>query len=162
MGVMADGGIAYLAGFGKGIAPDPDLWVDEWSDQYMRIPRGNGAEPGKYRTSRTPYAREPMRCLSPGHPARRVVAMVASQLLKTQVGINWLSASIHQAPGNMLVLLPSMGLAKRVSGRFGKTIDEVPELRERVAPPRSRDARNTIDTKEFNGGTLYILSLIHI
>lgn len=156
MGVLADGGIAYLAGFGKGIAPDPALWVDEWSDQYMRIPRGNGAEPGKYRTDRTPFAREPMRCLSPEHPAKRVVAMVASQLLKTQVGINWLCASIHMAPGNMLVLLPSLGLAKRVSGRFGKSIDEVPELRERVAPPRSRDARNTIDTKEFHGGTLYI------
>jgi phage terminase large subunit GpA-like protein len=156
MGTVADGGIAYLASFQKGIEPDPDLWIDEWSDEYMRIPRGNGAEPGKYRTDRTPFAREVMRCLSPMHPAKRVVAMVASQLLKTQVGINWLSASIHQAPGNMLVLLPSLGLAKRVSGRIGKTIDEVPPLRERVAPVRSRDSRNTIDTKEFIGGTLYI------
>lgn len=156
MGSIADGGIAYLAGFQKGIEPDPDLWIDEWSDEYMRIPRGNGAEHGKYRTERTPFAREPMRCLSPMHPAKRVVAMVASQLLKTQVGINWLSASIHQAPGNMLVLLPSLGLARRVSGRIGKTIDEVQPLRERVAAPRSRDSRNTIDTKEFIGGTLYI------
>ena len=156
MGSVTDGGIAYLAGFNKGIEPDPDLWIDEWADEYMRIPRGNGAEHGKYRTDRTPFAREVMRTLSPMHPAKRVVAMVASQLLKTQVGINWLSASIHQAPGNMLVLLPSLGLARRVSGRIGKTIDEVPPLRERVAAPRSRDSRNTIDTKEFIGGTLYI------
>lgn len=156
MANVADGGIAYLAGFNKGIEPDPDLWIDEWSDEHMRIPRGNGAEPGKYRTDRTPFAREVMRCLSPMHPAKRVVAMVASQLLKTQVGINWLSASIHQAPGNMLVLLPTLGLARRVSGRIGKTIDEVAPLRERVAAPRSRDSRNTIDTKEFTGGTLYI------
>ena len=153
---IADGGAAYLSGFFAGLTPDPSLWIDEWSDEYMRIPRGNGAEPGKYRTDRTPYAREVMRCLSPDHPAKRVVAMVASQLLKTQVGINWLSASIHQAPGNMLVLLPSLGLAKRVSGRIAKTIDEVPVLRDRVASPRSRDSRNTIDTKEFSGGTLYI------
>lgn len=156
MGALADGAVAYVAGFAKGIMPDPSLWVDEWADEYMRIPRGNGAEPGKYRTERTPFAREPMRCLSPEHPAKRVVAKVASQLLKTQSGINWLSASIHMAPGNMLVLLPSLGLAKRVSGRFAKTIDEVPELRDRVATSRSRDARNTIDTKEFDGGTLYI------
>ena len=153
---VADGARVYLAGFQAGIEPDPDLWVDEWADQYMRIPPGGGAEPGKYRTDRTPFAREVMRALSPAHPAKRVVAMVASQLLKTQTGINWLSASIHQAPGNMLVLLPSLGLARRVSGRIGKTIDEVPELRARVAPPRSRDSRNTIDTKEFSGGTLYI------
>lgn len=156
MSVLVDGGIAYLAGFSKGIEPDPDLWIDEWADEYQRIPSGNGPEPGKYKTARTPYAREVMRCLSPAHPAKRVVAMAASQLLKTQVAINWLSASIHQAPGNMLTLLPSGNVAKRVSTRIGKTIDAVPVLRERVAPPRSRDSRNTIDTKEFNGGTLYI------
>jgi phage terminase large subunit GpA-like protein len=153
---FADASEVVLAGFSRGIKPDPDLWVDEWADEYMQIPQGNGAEHGKYKTDRTPFAREVMRVLSPSHPAKRVVAMVASQLLKTQVGINWLSASIHQAPGNMLVLLPSLNLAKRVSGRIGKTIDAVPELRERVAPVRSRDSRNTIDTKEFSGGTLYI------
>jgi phage terminase large subunit GpA-like protein len=153
---VADGAQAYLGGLQRGLQPDPDLWIDEWSDQYMRIPRGNGAEYGKYHTDRTPPAREVMRCLSPSHPCRRVVAMVAAQLLKTQVGINFLSASIHQAPGNMLVLMPTLGLARRLSGRIGKTIDEVAPLRERVAAPRSRDSRNTIDTKEFDGGTLYI------
>lgn len=154
--MIADGARVYLDGFAAGIAPDPVLWVDEWSDQFMRIPRGNGAETGRYKTSRTPYAREVMRCLSPEHPAKRVVAMVGSQLFKTQVGLNWISASIHRAPGNILALLPTQGLAKRVSGRIGKTIDSVPELRDTVATPRSRDARNTIDTKEFAGGTLYI------
>lgn len=156
MGAVADGGMAYLAGFAAGIEPDPDLWIDEWSDEHMRIPRGAGAEHGKYRTSRTPYARAVMRYLSPGHPCRRVVAMVASQTMKTQVGINWLMGSIHVAPGNMLVLEPSLNLAKRVSGRIAKTIDEVEPVRERVAPVRSRDSRNTIDMKEFDGGTLYI------
>ncbi|MDO9227157.1 MAG: phage terminase large subunit family protein [Pseudomonadota bacterium] len=156
MGTLADGFLAYGAGFRSGLMPDPAMWVDEWADEYMRIPRGNGAEPGKYRTERTPYAREVMRSLSPEHPAKRVVAMVASQMLKTQVGLNWLCASIHQAPGNMLVLEPSLGLAKRVSGRLAKTIEDVPVLRERVAPARSRDKRNTLDTKEFDGGTAYI------
>jgi len=59
------------------------------------------------------------------------------------------------APANILMLLPSLALAKRVSGRVGKTIDATPVLRERVASPRSRDSRNTMDTKEFEGGTLY-------
>lgn len=154
--MIADGALAYLQGFCGGIEPDPDLWVDEWADEFMRIPRGNGAEPGKYRTDRTPFAREVMRCLSPTHPCKRVVAQVASQLFKTQVGLNWLSAAIHQAPANMLVLLPTLGLAKRVSSRIGKTIDEIAPLRERVSAPRSRDSRNTLDTKEFVGGTLYI------
>ena len=151
-----DGAAAYRAAYFRGIRPDPELWIDEWADQFMRIPRDTGAaEPGPYRTDRTPYAREPMRCLSPAHPCRRVVTKVASQLMKTQIALNWIGGCIHMAPANILMLLPSLSLAKRVSGRVGKTIQATPVLRERVAAPRSRDARNTMDTKEFEGGTLY-------
>ncbi|HAL68767.1 MAG TPA: terminase [Pseudomonas sp.] len=152
----ADGAKVYREAYGRGLQPDPELWVDEWSDEYMRIPRDTGAaEPGKYRTARTPYAREPMRCLSPAHPCKRVVTMVASQLMKTQIALNWIGALIHMSPSNILTLLPSLALAKRVSARIGKTIAATPELRARVAASRSRDARNTMDTKEFEGGTLY-------
>lgn len=152
----ADGAEVYREAYCRGLTPDPDLWVDEWSDEYMRIPRDTGAaEPGKYRTARTPYAREPMRCLSPAHPCKRVVTKVASQLMKTQIALNWIGALIHMAPSNILTLLPSLGLAKRVSSRIGKTIDATPELKARVAANRSRDARNTMDTKEFEGGTLF-------
>lgn len=154
---VADGYGAYMGAFGNGIAPDPDLWVDEWSDAHMVIPKKSGAaEAGPYRTDRTPYAREVMRCLSPLHPCRRVVVMGASQLLKTQVGLNWIGASMHQAPANILALLPTLSISKRVSARIAETIKAVPELRERVAEPRSRDSKNTVDTKEFDGGTLYI------
>ncbi len=152
----ADGAATYRAAYSRGLKPDPELWIDEWSDEYQRIPRDTGAaEPGKYHTDRTPYAREPMRCLSPMHPAKRVVTMVASQLMKTQIALNWMGGCIHMAPANILALLPTTNLAKRVSSRISKSIEAVPELRARVAKPRSRDARNTIDTKEFEGGTLY-------
>ncbi len=152
----ADGAKVYREAYGRGLKPDPELWVDEWADEYMRIPRDTGAaEPGKYRTARTPYAREPMRCLSPAHPCKRVITMVASQLMKTQIALNWIGALIHMSPSNILTLLPSLALAKRVSARIGKTIAATPELKARVATSRSRDARNTMDTKEFEGGTLY-------
>ncbi|MFT2186351.1 phage terminase large subunit family protein [Pseudomonas putida] len=152
----ADGAKVYREAYGRGLKPDPELWVDEWADEYMRIPRDTGAaEPGKYRTARTPYAREPMRCLSPAHPCKRVITMVASQLMKTQIALNWIGAIIHMSPSNILTLLPSLALAKRVSSRIGKTIAATPELKARVAASRSRDARNTMDTKEFEGGTLY-------
>ncbi len=153
---IADGHVVYTQAFMRGLLPDPPLWIDEWSDAHMRIPPGGGAEVGPYKIARTPYAREPMQCLSPEHPSKRVVGMVASQLFKTQVGLNWMCGSIVGAPANILALMPSLNLAKRLSNRIGKTIDEVPECRKTVASPRSRDARNTIDTKEFRGGTLYI------
>lgn len=152
----ADGAATYRAAYMRGLRPDPELWIDEWADEYMRIPRESGAaEPGPYRTDRTPYAREPMRCLSPAHPCRRVVTMVASQLMKTQIALNWIGGVIHMAPSNFLMLLPTLGLAKRVSARVSHTIEATPVLKERVAKARSRDARNTMDTKEFEGGTLY-------
>jgi phage terminase large subunit GpA-like protein len=82
--------------------------------------------------------------------------MVASQLMKTQIALNWIGGLIHMAPSNILTLLPSLGLAKRVSSRIGKTIKATPVLRQRVAASRSRDSRNTMDTKEFEGGSLYV------
>jgi len=154
---IPDGAEVYREAYFRGLRPDPDVWIDQWADEYMRIPRDTGAaEPGQYRTSRTPYAREPMRCLSPAHPCKRVITMVASQLMKTQIGLNWIGGLMHMAPSNILALLPSLGLAKRVSSRIGKTIKATPVLRERVAANRSRDSRNTMDTKEFEGGTLYV------
>ncbi len=154
---IPDGAEVYREAYFRGLQPDPDVWIDQWADEYMRIPRDSGAaEPGQYRTSRTPYAREPMRCLSPAHPCKRVITMVASQLMKTQIGLNWIGGLIHMAPSNILALLPSLGLAKRVSSRISKTIKATPVLRERVASSRSRDSRNTMDTKEFEGGSLYV------
>jgi phage terminase large subunit GpA-like protein len=142
-----------------GLLPDAPLWVDEWADAHMVIPAETGAaEPGRYRTDRTPFARAVMRALSPEHPARRVVVMGASQLLKTQVGLNWFCALIAGAAANAIWLQPTDALAKRVSTRFDKTVQAVPEVRKRVATRRSRDNRNTLDTKEFQGGTLWILT----
>ncbi|MDF5930780.1 phage terminase large subunit family protein [Pseudomonas aeruginosa] len=93
------------------LKPDPELWIDQWADEFQRIPREAGAaEPGKYHTERTPYAREPMHCLSPRFPAKRVVTMIASQLMKTQIALNWIGGCIHQAPANILVLLPTQKL----------------------------------------------------
>ena len=29
----------YREGYFRGLRPEPELWVDEWADRYMRIPR---------------------------------------------------------------------------------------------------------------------------
>lgn len=150
---------AYQVSFQSGLKPDPPLWVDEWADAWMMIPAELGsAEPGRYRTARTPFARDVMRALSPEHPARSVVVKGASQLLKTQVGLNWACAMIAGAPANMIILQPTDKLAKRVSSRFDKTAAAVGPVRTRLAAKKSRDNRNTMDTKEFRGGTLWILT----
>ena len=40
-------------------APE-DLTVSEWADKYRRLSAETSAEPGKWRTSRTPYLKEIM------------------------------------------------------------------------------------------------------
>ena len=157
MSNMHDGYQAVCDAMARGMEPDPNLTVDAWSDQYMVIPKSTGSnEAGPYRTSRTPHAREVMRALSDSHPCKRVVVMGASQMLKTQVGLNWFMASIHQSPSNFLWLVPTGKLQKRAASRIDKTIASIPQIQQRVAKPHSRDSNNNNDIKEYVGGALYL------
>jgi phage terminase large subunit GpA-like protein len=136
--------------------PDPELRIDEWAEEYMVLPK-SGPHPGPFRFERTPYARRVHQVLSPGHPCKRVVARVASQMFKTQTAINFIGACIHQAPANILALQPTDGLAKRFSARVSQAIRTVRVLRECVSAEKSRDKRNTSQAKDFRGdATLYI------
>lgn len=159
MTALADGVYVVREAFARGLMPDPNLTVHEWADRYMIIPKESGAnESGKYRTSRTPHARAVMEALSDSHPCKVVALMGASQMLKTQVGLNWFCSTVHQSPANFLWILPTGKLAKRTSARVAKTIDAVPQVRARVAAPRARDSVNTLDTKEYIGGSLHIVT----
>ncbi|PJN94732.1 phage tail protein, partial [Amaricoccus sp. HAR-UPW-R2A-40] len=150
-----DGAGEILRAWGSGLRPDPDLTVSEWADRHRMLSGRASAEPGRYRTVRTPYMREIMDRLSPGDPTQRVVFMKAAQVGATEAGNNWIGFAIHQAPGPMLAVQPTVDLAKRNSRqRIDPLIDESPELRERVKPARSRDAGNTMLSKEFAGGIL--------
>jgi phage terminase large subunit GpA-like protein len=140
-----------------GLTPDPLLDVSEWADRHRFLSPRASAEPGRYRTDRTPYMRAIVDALSPSHPARRVVFMKAAQVGATEAGNNWIGYVIHHAPGPMLSVQPTVELAKRFSRqRIDPLIAESPSLRERVKPARSRDAGNTVLSKEFPAGLLVI------
>jgi len=150
-----DGAQDILRAWGAGLRPDPDLTVSEWADRHRKLSSRASAEPGQYRTVRTPYMGEIMDRLSPGDPTQRVVFMKAAQVGATEAGNNWIGFAIHQAPGPMLAVQPTVELAKRNSRqRIDPLIEESPELRERIKPARSRDAGNTMLSKEFAGGIL--------
>src|ERR1039458_6776458 len=55
----------YVAAAAAGARPDPLLTVSQWADQYRTLSQRASAEPGPWRTERTPYLREIMDCLSP-------------------------------------------------------------------------------------------------
>jgi hypothetical protein len=152
-----DGAEDILRSWRRGMRPDPDLTVSEWADQHRKLSSRASAEPGQYRTARTPYLREIMDALSPRHPAQRISFMKAAQVGATEAGNNWIGFVIHHAPGPMLAVLPTVEMAKRTSrGRLDPLIAESPALRERVNPARSRDAGNSMLSKEFPGGILVL------
>ncbi len=139
----------------EGLTPDPLLSVSEWSDRHRMLSSKASAEPGRWRTSRTPYLKAIMDCLSPTSPVERVVFMKAAQLGATEMGNNWIGYVIHHAPGPMMAVSPTVEMAKRNSKqRIDPLIEESPVLADLIAPARSRDAGNTILAKEFRGGVL--------
>jgi phage terminase large subunit GpA-like protein len=125
----------------RGLTPDPQLTVSEWADRHRWLSSRASAEPGRYRTDRTPYMRAIMDALSHNRPAQRVVFMKAAQVGATEGGNCFIGYCIHHAPGPMLAVQPTVELAKRNSRqRIEPLIEESPALRELVRPARSRDS----------------------
>lgn len=150
-----DGALEIERAWCEGLIPDPMLSVSEWADRHRMLSSKASSEPGRWRTSRTPYLKAIMDCLSPTSPVERVVFMKAAQLGATECGNNWIGYVIHHAPGPMMSVSPTVEMAKRNSKqRIDSLIEESPVLTELIAPSRSRDAGNTILAKEFRGGVL--------
>jgi phage terminase large subunit GpA-like protein len=144
---------AYIAG----LTPDPDLKVSEWADAHRFLSQKASAEPGRWRTDRTPYLREIMDCLSPQSPIQRVVFQAGAQVGKTETGNNWLGYVIDMAPGPMMLVQPTVETAKRLSKqRLAPMIEETPRLKAKIADSRSRDSGNTQMIKEFPGGVMIL------
>lgn len=138
-----------------GYRPDPILTVSEWADEHRVLSQKAASEPGKWRTSRTPYLREIMDALSSSSSIRRVVFMKGAQVGGTEAGNNWIGYVIHHSPGPMMAVMPTVETAKRNSKqRIAPLVQECDVLRDLVKEPRARDSGNTVQSKEFPGGVL--------
>jgi phage terminase large subunit GpA-like protein len=144
---------AYIAG----IRPDTQQTVSEWADAHRRLPKKAAAEPGPWRTDRTPYLREIMDCLSTTSEVEEVVFMKASQVGGSETILNALGYIIDHAPGPAILVQPTVDLAKRFSRqRLDPLITDTPRLAKKVAEARRRDSGNTMLSKEFPGGQLIV------
>lgn len=154
---VADGERTFVEAWSDGWrVPDP-MPVDEWADKYRVLAKESSSEPGPWRTDRVPFAREPMRVLSDDHPCKRVVMMYATQITKTETGNNWIASVIHQNPGPMMVVQPTVEMGKRwTRQRFQPMVKLSKPLQGLVATAISRDSTNTTTMKEFPGGFLVI------
>lgn len=138
----------------QGLKPDPKISVTEWADTY-RILSNLGAEPGQYKSSRTPFLRKIMDALSNLTPYQKIVFMKSAQVGGTEAGNNWVGCVASMTPGPMLMVMPTDDTVKRNSKiRIDPMIKATPILSEKIKASNIRDGGNTLYSKEFPGGFL--------
>lgn len=149
----------FLEGFRRGLQPQPRLTVSEWADRNRVLGTRSSKETGPWRTTRFPYLREIMDCLSTTSPVQVVVFCKGSQVGGTECGNNWLGYVIDHAPGPMMAVLPSGDANTRKSRQtLDPLLEDTPSLRAKVRAKKSRDPGNTTTLKVFPGGMLVLAS----
>ena len=148
----------FVKGFLEGIVPPPPITVSAWSDRYRVLSSRASAESGSWRTSRVPYLKEPMDCLSvDAIDVERVVLMFGAQLGKSESGINALMYWMDVDPSSILCVAPSLDMVKRMTvQRLDPAFEETPQIKNKLPKKRSRDKSNSMFMKEFNGGLLML------
>ena len=135
------------------LKPPPKLTVSEWADEYRILSQGN-AEAGRWRTSRAPYQREPMDCMS-NPDVFRITLMWGAQLGKTETINNGIGYHIHQNPSSQMMMHPTQGdLSTWLETKLNPLLTDTPEIKERVAKARGREGVNNQRMKSYPGGFL--------
>lgn len=137
-------------------APPPDLTISEWADEFRRLSPEASAEPGRWITARAEYQRGMMDAISDPR-IEQIVFMTGAQIGKTEIINNIVGYHIHQDPAPMLIVQPTLEMAKAWSQeRLAPMLRDTEALSSLIADPRARDSGNTMLHKVFNGGHLSI------
>lgn len=137
-----------------GMTPPDDLTVTQWAEAKRRLSAESAAEPGPWRTERTPYLREPMDAFT-DPKVRHIVMVAASQVGKSEFLNNCIGYIIDEDPGSILFVHPTTIDAQEYSKlRIAPMLRDSPALRQKIAAPKSRDSHNTILQKAYPGGIL--------
>lgn len=158
----ADAALLWRREYAPGVlrstfAPAPQLTLSQWAGLHRILSREASAEHGQWRNDRAPYLCDIMDTLT-DPVIEEVVWVAASQLGKTEVGLNLAGYHVHQDPSPLLVVQPSLAMAEAWSkDRLAPMVRDCAALRDRIADPRSRDSGNRILHKTFTGGHLTIV-----
>lgn len=142
---------AFISGF----KPVKMQLLSEWADERRRIPRGASPEPGRWRTSRTPYLKEIMDELSPDSKTQSICAMKGTQLGITEVANNLIFAVMDQYKGPILMVMPTESVVKKHSKKkITPAIKAMPDINAIVKHSKNRGDGGSMFEKEFIGGAL--------
>src|SRR5688572_1303350 len=126
--------------------------VASWADANRWLSPENSPEPGKWKTSRAAYQREPMQAISDPR-IREVVLPWSAQTGKTNCLLNGLGYYIHADPCPMMWISTTIvEVESFAKTRFASFRRDNPAIAERVLEPGPR--KSTLDEWKFPGGRL--------
>ena len=113
------------------------ITVSQWADKYRILDSKTCAEPGQWRTIRTPYLREIMDSFTNPH-VEEITIMASTQIGKTESIYNMIGYIIDEDPGPVMLVMPREPDAKNVSyNRVRPMIELSPTLRSHM--PANQD-----------------------
>lgn len=152
----------WIESFKRSCRPRSRLTGSQWADQYRTIPAGTSPEPGEWRTSRTPYLREPMD-VATDKRTETIVLMFSSQIGKSEMLLNLIGYYADQEPAPQLMLQPTVEMAEafskeRIDPMFRFSAGLQDKLEEgKDGRGSSRKSSTTIRMKHFPGGYLALV-----
>ncbi len=142
--------------FFRGLKPPARLTINEWADKNRILTSEASSEPGRWRTSRFYYFKEPMELISPRSGYDDIYIMGGSQTGKTDAcAINSILYYIEQDPCPILYVQKTVLTATRFSNqRIKPAISTCPTIAKLVNSVKRRDGSASALLKSFPGGIL--------
>ena len=135
------------------LKPIKKLSVSDWADKYRMLPQ-TSAEPGRWRTSRTPYLREFQNAFTEVG-VKKIVGMFSAQSGKSEAVNNVIGRYAMLDPCTILMIQPTLELAEKYSKtRIMPMITDTVELSKIFSIGKERNSDSTILSKKFIGGNL--------
>ena len=146
---MANDYPQYIADALGMFKPPEKLTVTQWADKYRVLSDKDSAEPGQWKTARTPYLREIMNAFNK-KGIYDITFVAGSQIGKTAMEQNMIGYAIDQDPGPMLIVYPTDKLAQFTSENRLKPMFQLsPVLKEKYLENQSQKL-------ELQFSTMYI------
>lgn len=146
---------AFTLGFSKGLVPEPDLDLADWSDKYGYLSPESSAVAGRWTC--LPYQVEIMRSMT-DKTVEKVSFLKSARVGYTKMLNQLVGYHMHQAPANIMFVLPTLHDAMQHSiTEIAPLIRDTPCLRGLVADSGSKKGENTITRKKFAGGALLMV-----
>ena len=145
----------FICKLAENLRPKEDLTICQWAERNMVLPEGSNAA-GRFKVGNMPHQQGVMDAIT-DPSVKNVTVMSSAQVGKTTILLCGIGYYIDHEPATQLVVLPTLSLGEKFSKtRLAKMIKDVKPLKEKVAPPKTKDSGNTILFKEYPGGHVIV------